>query len=204
MVLLSVLRKINFKKVSLTLGLCLGYLLILITSACIESEDTDYLDGCPRAKEADAKGIKQVFFSPYKQQRYASASDTVTFSDFRFNFELEIQVKENQNSGSLPGQAFALSCIQIYNVRNISNISVILTAPFAGLPIGTDISYLLITPEEKPISELRQFEKISVYFGSRLNLTPPNYSQLKTRTFLFLKNGTQTFVDSTSPFLKTN
>ncbi|MFN3999073.1 hypothetical protein [Algoriphagus sp.] len=201
---IELFRKLGIKKFGLTLGLCLGYLLILITSACIDSEDSEYLEGCPRPKEADATGIKQVFFSPYKQQRYASASDTVNFSEFRFNFELEIKVKENQNSGSLPGQAFALSCIQIYNVRNISNITVILTAPFAGLPIGTDISYLLITPEEKPLSQLRQFENISVYFGSRLNLTPPNYSQLKTRTFLFLKNGTQTFVDSTSPFLKTN
>jgi hypothetical protein len=197
-------RIIELKKVSLTLGLCLGYLLILITSACIETEDADYFDGCPRAKEADATGIKQVFFSPYQQQRYATASDTVAFSDFRFNFELDIKEKANQNSGSLPGQALALSCIQLYNVRNISNITVVLTAPFAGLPVGTDISYLLITPEEKPISQLRQFEKISVYFGSRLNLTPPNYAQLKTRTYLFLRNGTQTFVDSTSPFLKTN
>jgi hypothetical protein len=192
------------KKVSMTTGLCIAYLLILITSACIDSEDSEFLDGCPRPKEADATGIKQVFFSPYRQQRYATASDTVPFSEFRFNFELEIREKENQNSGLQPGQALALSCIQTYNVRNISNISVILTAPFSGLPIGTDISYLLITPEEKPISQLRLFENISVYFGSRLNLTPPNYSQLKTRTFLFLKNGTQKFVDSTSPFLKTN
>lgn len=204
MVLLSFLRKINLKKVYLTLGLCLGYLILLMTSACIDGEDTGILDGCPRSKDADATGIKQVFYSPYKQQRYATASDTVDISDFRFNFELEIQVKENQNSGTLPGHAFALSCIQTYTIRNISNISVILTAPFAGLPIGTDISYLLISPDNKPISELREFENISVYFGTSLKTTPSNYSQLKTRTFLFLRNGTQTFIDSTSPYLKTN
>ncbi|WP_332910445.1 hypothetical protein [Algoriphagus boritolerans] len=125
-------------------------------------------------------------------------------SQFGFNFELEIQEKENQNSGSLPGQALALSCIQTYTIRNISNITVVLTEPFAGLPTGTDIAYLLITPDKKRISELREFENVSVYFGSNLEITPPNYSRLKTRTFLFLKNGTRTFIDTTSPYLKTN
>lgn len=197
-------RKTNWRKIATTLGLCLGYLVLLATAACIDSEDTGYLDGCPRPKEADAVGFKQVFFSPYRNERYATALDTVNFSDFGFNFELELVQKEDQNSGALPGQAFALSCIAAYNVRNISNITVILTAPFAGLPIGTDISYLLITPDKKRISELREFENVSVYFGSSLEKKPQNYEQLKTRTFLFLKNGTQTFLDSTSPFLKTN
>jgi hypothetical protein len=194
----------NFKKISLTVGLCLGYLLILITSSCIDGEDTVNLEGCPRPKAADALGIKQVFFSPYRMNRYSTSADTVALADFGFNFELDIQVQENPNSGSLPGQAYALSCIQTFTIQNISNISVILTAPFAGLPIGTDISYLLLTPDNERISELRAFENVSVYFGTTLQTTPPNYSQLKTRTFLFLKNGTQTFIDSTSPYLKTN
>ncbi|WP_157963181.1 hypothetical protein [Algoriphagus litoralis] len=175
-----------------------------MTASCIDSVEPGNVDGCPRPKEADAVGIKAVFFSPYKNNRYAIASDTVSLAEFGFNFELEIQVKENSNSGSLPGQAFALSCIQSFNIRNISDITVILTAPFAGLPIGTDISYLLFTPDKKRLSELKEFEAISVYFGTSLETTPANYSQLKTRTFLFLKNGTQTFIDSTSPYLKTN
>lgn len=204
MISISFLRNINFKKISLTAGLCVGYLLIIMTSACIDSEDTGISEGCPRPKEADAIGLKQVFFSPYLNNRYSSSSDTVLLSQFGFNFELEIREKENQNSGSLPGQALALSCIQTYTIRNISNIAVVLTEPFAGLSIGTDIAYLLITPDKKRISELREFENVSVYFGSNLEITPPNYSQLKTRTFLFLKNGTQTFIDTTSPYLKTN
>lgn len=204
MVSLDFSRKINLKKVSLTAVLCIGYLLILMTSACIGSEDTGNPQGCPRPKEADATGLKQVFYSPYQNNRYSTASDTVLLSQFGFNFELEIQEKENQNSGSLPGQALALSCIQTYTIRNISNIAVVLTEPFAGLPMGTDISYLLITNDKKRISELREFENVSVYFGTNLSITPSNYSQLKTRTFLFLKNGTQTFIDSTSPYLKTN
>jgi hypothetical protein len=193
-----------FKKAGLTVGLCFGYLILLTLASCILSEDPENTDGCPKPATADAIGIKQVFYSPYVNQRYASATDTVLLRDFRFNFELEIQVKADKDSGSLPGQAFALSCLQTFNIRNISNINVILTAPFAGLPIGTDISYLLVTAENRKISELREFENVSVYFGTSLGITPANYSQLKTRTFLFLKNGTQKFVDSTSPFLKTN
>ena len=196
-------QKQKLKKLSLTTGLCLGYLLLLVTASCINSEDSDIFEGCPRPVEADAVGIKQVFFSPYRNQRYSFASDTVSFLEFGFNFELEIQVKEDQNSGSVPGQALPLSCIQTFNIGNISNISVILTEPFAGLPIGTDISFLLITPNNKLISDLKDFKNVSVYFGTELKITPANFSQLKTRTFLFFRNGTQTFFDSTSPILKT-
>lgn len=198
------LMKDKLKKGSLTLGLCVAYLFLILASSCIDSEDAGQLDGCPNPSEADAIGIKQVFYSPYKNQRYAASSDTVLLSEFGFNLELEIQEKEKPNSGSLPGQAYALSCIKTYNIRNVSSITVLLLEPFAGLPIGTDISYLLVTPEKKTISELREFDNVPVYFGSTLMITPPNYSRLKTRTFLFLKNGTQKVFDSTSPFLKTN
>lgn len=195
---------LHLKKVTLIFVICMGCLLLLMTSACIDSDDPDQIAGCPSPVEADALDLKQVFFSPYKNQRYAAATDTVLFSEFRFNFELEIREKENADSGQFPGQAFALSCIRSYHIHNISNISVILIEPFANLPIGTDISYLLVTPENVKLSQLRSFENVSVYFGTRLTLTPKNYSQLKTRTFLFLKNGTQKSFDSTSPFLKTN
>ncbi len=190
------------KKTWATFCLCLTYLSLMITVSCIE--EVDFVEGCPTPIEADAVSIKEIFYSPYKNQRYATASDTVNFSEFGFNFELEIQELEALNSGSFPGQAFALSCIQTYNLRNISNISVVLTAPFAGLPVGTDISYLLITPDGEKISEMRDFRNVSVYFGTKLTLSPSNYSQLKTRTFLFLRNGTQKILDSTSPHLKTN
>ena len=190
------------KKWKATFGLTIGYLFALITFSCVETPELD--DLCPEPAEADAMGIKDVFYSPYSNQRYSSSSDTVPLREFRFNFELEIQRKENPAGGSLPGQAFALSCLETFTIRNISNISVILTAPFAGLPIGTDIAYLLETPEGEKLSEMRTFEGISVYFGTRLTITPENYSQLKTRTFLFLKNGDCSFIDSSSPYLKIN
>lgn len=198
------LRILGFKKAIITTGLCMGYLLIVMTSSCIDTADDGFSDRCPRPKEADAIGIKEVFFSPYRNQRYSTATDTVPLAEFGFNFELDIAVKENPNSGSLPGQALALSCIETFQIRNISNITVILTAPFAGFPIGTDISFMLITSDKKQIAELRDFGNVSVYFGTSLDTIPANYSQLKTRTFLFLKDGTQTFIDSTSPYLKTN
>jgi hypothetical protein len=188
------------KKLGLTLVLCFLYGLVLILSSCLENDY--YIEGCPLPKEAEAIGIKQVFFGPYTNKRYSSSSDTVPLRDFTFNFELEVKEKKSASLGSFPGRSYALSCIPSYSIQNISNISVILLEPFAGLPIGTDIGYLLETPEGNKLSELRVFEGISVYFGSTIKITPANYSQLKTRTFLFLKNGKQYSIDSTSPFLK--
>jgi hypothetical protein len=185
------------------LMLCQGYLLLLVFSSCVENELMNPFDGCPSPAAADAVGIKQVFFSPYKNQRYSTPTDTVGISEFRFNFELELKELQNKSTGFLPGNAYALSCLKTYTIRNISNITVLLTEPFAGLPIGTDISYLLELPEGKKLSELRTFDGVSVYFGTQLKIIPENYSQLKTKTFLFLRNGNQFTFDSTSPYLKT-
>lgn len=189
------------KRISATATLCLAYLLVLITSSCIELQDSDLIDGCPAAQEADAVGIKKIFFSPYRNQQYASETDTVPLADFRFNFELDILPKAAGSSG-LPGRALALSCVGTYNIRNVSNISVVLLEPFAGLPVGTDISYALIADDGKSVSQLRELEGVTVYFSARLTVATENYSQLKTRTFLFLKDGTQKVLESTSPFLK--
>ena len=190
------------KKIKVLLGFIISYGSLWVVFSCVETDL--WVEGCPLPTEADALGLKQVFYSPYSDQRYATEQDTVNLRDFRFNFELEIKEKEMGYRFHLPGTAFALSCIPSYTIRNISNLTVILTAPFAGLPIGTDISYLLETLEKEKLSSLRKFEGVSVYFGTKLTLTPENFSQLKTRTFLFLKDGTYTFIDSTSPYLKTD
>jgi hypothetical protein len=193
--------QLTLRRILATMGVVGLQLSLVIVWSCIDAPELS--DICPRPEPANAIGLKSVFYNPYRNQRYSSSSDTVPLSEFGFNFELEIQRIEALNRFSLPGQAFALSCAQTFSIRNISNVSVILLQPFAGLPVGTDISYLLITPEGKKLSELRQFENVTVWFGTRLAITPPNFSQLKTRTFLFLKNGTQKAVDSTSPILKT-
>ncbi len=178
-------------------------ILLILISGCIRIEEDPY-NRCPSAIEADAIGIKQVFFSPYRNQAYSLSTDTVSFKDFRFNFELDVKKKENALSQVPQTYAYSLVCEEKYRIQNISNLTVILTAPFAGLPVGTDIAYALRTSDGKRISELRNFEEVSVYFGSSLTLNPEPYSQLKTRIFVFFRNGTQAFLDSTSPYLKTN
>jgi len=189
------------KRAQATIGLMGIYAIALIFTACMEDEY--YIEGCPIPSDADAINLVQVFYSPYSNQRYSTESDTVDFSGFRFNFEIEVLERERAFIDFLPGKAYALSCIKSYNILNISNISVILVEPFAGLPIGTDIGYLLETPDGQKISELREFWGVQVYFGAQLKISPENYSQLKTRTFLFLKDGRSYFVESTSPYLKT-
>ncbi|MDX5340444.1 MAG: hypothetical protein LPK25_15575 [Cyclobacteriaceae bacterium] len=190
------------KKLQATIWIVLLYPMLLVVSSCMENEF--YIEGCPLPTPADATGIAQVFYSPYVNQRYSSTLDTVPFQDFRFNLELKVMEKERADAGFLPGKAFALSCMKSYSISNISNISVILLQPFAGLPIGTDIGYLLETPEGQKISEIREFQAVQVYFGMKLNITPENYSRLKTRTFLFLKDGSRHSMDSTSPYLRSS
>ena len=93
MMLTNFFTRKRLKKITITLLTCAGYLLLLMTSACIDTDDFDLINGCPLVVDTNAIGIKQVFFSPYKNQHYATATDTVLFSEFGFNFELEIQEK---------------------------------------------------------------------------------------------------------------
>ncbi|MBS4072916.1 MAG: hypothetical protein KGZ90_16425 [Algoriphagus sp.] len=175
---------------------------IAMIQSCIRIDEDPY-NRCPSPKAANAVGIKQVFFSPYKNQRYATASDTVSISDFRYNFELDLSLIGNSNSSD-SSLAYPLVCEETFRIENISNLAVILTAPFAGLPVGTDISYALLTPEGKNIAQLKTFDQVSVYFGAKLTLKPTTITQLKSRIFVFFKDGSRSYLDATSPYLKTN
>jgi hypothetical protein len=177
----------------------LVFLVLSIFNSCIQVDEDPY-NRCPSAKPANATGIKQVFFSPYKNQRYATASDTVSVSGFGYNFQLDIKLIENANQTDA-SPAYPLVCEETFRIENISNIAIILLEPFAGLPVGTDISYALITPNGKKVSELKLFDQVSVYFGTKLTLRPSSISQLKSRIFVFFKDGSRSFLDSTSPFL---
>lgn len=170
--------------------------------SCIQVDEDPY-NRCPSPKPANAIGIKQVFFSPYKNQRYATVSDTVAFSEFGYNFQLDLKLIENalQNESS---PAYPLVCEETFRIKNISNLAVILTTPFAGLPVGTDISYALITPDGKNISQLKIFDDVIVYFGAKLTLKPTTISQLKSRIFVFFKDGSSAFLDATSPYMTPN
>ena len=137
--------------------------------------------------------------------RYASSSDTVDFEDFFMVLDLEAEVLSEASSTWTFGRAYALSCAPIYNFKNISNIAVTLREPFGSLQAGTDISYLFETIEGTQLSELRDFRGISsLLFGLYFQESPENYSQLSLRIFLFLRDGSQILVDTTSPTLKTN
>ncbi len=174
----------------------------VIFHSCIQVDEDPY-NRCPSPKPANAIGIKQVFFSPYKNQRYATASDTVPFSEFGYNFQLDLKLIENPlQTESSP--AYPLVCEETFRIENISNLAVILTSPFAGLPVGTDISYALLSPDGKNIAQLKTFDQVSVYFGAKLTLKPTTISQLKSRIFVFFKDGSSAFLDATSPYLTPN
>lgn len=192
------------RSISLTLSFFIGNLLILILFSCLsESALQDPFGDCPEAREAEALDI-QVFYSPYENTTYAVETDTVAFGDFAFNFELTPGLMSDSGKGRFPGQAYALSCIQSFNFTNISNISVILTAPFNDLPIGTDISYLLVLPDGTLLDDLRDFKNVASFFTLDLRVTPANFSQLRTQTILFLRDGSQKVFTSNSPYLETD
>ncbi len=192
------------KGLTLTASIFSIQLLLVITSACLsESAFNDPFGGCPRSQNADAIDIS-VFYSPFRNTVYASPTDTVNIEEFAFNFELIPELTSSANTGSLPGQAFALSCLPSFNFNNISNISVILKAPFNGLPTGTDISYLLWLPNETSLDDLRDFENTASFFTMSLRVVPENFAQLDTQTILFLRDGSQIVTETTSPVLRTN
>lgn len=159
-------------------------------------------DKCLVIPVVKAEGIKQVYFGPFKNQQSSSSEDTVGIDEFSFNLELAIGLEKKENNEPLFSNSDQISCSGIYSITNISNISVLLLEPFSGIPAGTNISYLLITPNGQSISQLKEFDRVPVYVGTKLNFHPKNISQLKTRTFLFLRDGTRFFLDSSSPYLK--
>ncbi|MDF2157672.1 hypothetical protein [Algoriphagus sp. CAU 1675] len=193
------------KKAHTTMALVFGYMGLLIFGSCLSETNPDPYNQCPGPRMADAKGLN-VFHAPYTDNHYSTFEDTVLLEDYIFVLEITPEVlKESFLKNSLPGQAYALSCLESYNFRNISNLSVTLTAPFGDLPTGTDISYLFENYNKEMLSKIRDFNNLEPYLGLYFKSVPKeNFSQLKTRTYLFLKNGTQIWVDSTSPHLKTN
>ena len=168
---------------------------------CIEPIDSS-TDICLNVPTAQAVGIKKIYYGPFTNQQAAQPQDTVSLEDFGFNLELDLLAADIPSANPIFSNSNQVACQGIYTITNISNISVILNESFSGIPAGTDISYLFITPEGQSIAQLRTFDRVSAYIGAKLNFRPANYSQLNTRTFLFLRDGTQVFLDSTSPFLK--
>ncbi|MFC3414939.1 hypothetical protein [Algoriphagus hitonicola] len=193
------------RKIQLTCLIILSYLGMMVTVACVHEQLPDLYAQCPGPSDANLIGA-EIFFGPYENERYSNAADTVDIKDFFLVLEFvpERLTQLSNPESALPWETFALSCLPRYNFKNISNISVILTAPFNGLPIGTDISYLLESNEKETLAEFRDFSSMDPFLGLYLKPTPENYSQLKTRTFIFLKNGTSIQLESSSPILQTD
>lgn len=187
----------------MTLVISFLHLVLLVMFSCLDQTTVeDPFGECPTPRAANAIGLKIQYF-PYENSRYSLETDTVLFKKFGIVLELTPELVSDNQLGKFPGQAFALSCAPTYNFRNISNIAIILTSPFAGLQNGTDISYLLELPDKTKLSELRDFQNSSNYFLFTLKKEPANFERLKTKTILFLKNGTQITIESTSPSIKT-
>jgi hypothetical protein len=194
----------DFKVIKSTLIIFFSYMGLMVVGSCIENIDSDPFGGCPSAYKGLAKDIK-VLYGPYKDNRYSTENDLVSFQDFTFNLELDIEKSNEANLGfSFPGKAYALSCLEIFNVGNISNIAIILAAPYEGIQRGTDISYLFFVNEKERLSEFRDFSKIFRYISLKLEKAPTNNTQLKTKTVLYLRDGTQQIFESTSPTLISN
>jgi len=194
----------DFKVIRATVAIFFSYMALMIIGSCIENVDSDPFGSCPQAVKGVAKGIK-VLYGPYKDNRYSTENDLVSFQDFTFNLELDIEKSNEASLGSsFPGRAYALSCLETFNVGNISNIAIILAAPYEGIQIGTDISYLFYVNEKERLSEFRDFSNISRYLGLKLTTAPSNNTQLKTKTVLYLRDGSQKIFESTSPTLISN
>lgn len=193
---------LNRKNISATLLLTFSYMGLLIFTSCVENIDPFPFDECSKLGALSNLKDFDVLYQPYENERYSTESDQVKFKDFRFNIRLELEkISKASSTINFPGNAYALSCLAIYDIRNVSNISIILSAPYEGIQTGTDISYLFVAQNDIRLSEFRDFSKITNFISLTLQKSPTSKTQLKTKTIIFLKDGTQKLVESTSPTL---
>jgi|GEM_PF-888599 hypothetical protein len=193
------------KKLQATLLLSLSYMALLVLGACIENVDSDPFGECAKVGQKSNLKDFEVLYQPYKNEKYSTEADEVNFKDFRFNLSLTIeQISQSSSTFNFPGNAYALFCMATYDLRNVSNIAIILAAPYEGIQTGTDISYLFEVQNDIRLSTFRDFSKISSFISLTLQRAPTSKTQLKTKTIVFFKNGTQKLVESTSPTLLIN
>lgn len=193
----------NFKPLKSTLALCFGYLFLMVLVSCVEEPNPYTFGKCPDPVKAIFEDL-EVNFTPFIEDRYAVESDTVSTTDFSIvlNFK-PVESTAAKLLNSFPGKAYALSCLLVYNFSNISTISITLTEAYGDLQNGSDITYLFEDYAGKKLSDLKDFKAIPAYMGFNFTGVIENYSKLKFRTHVFLKNGTQIVVNSSSPTLKT-
>lgn len=177
---------------------------LLVFVSCVEEEDPYPWGKCPGPVNANAIDLS-VEYAPFIQDRNATESDTVDLDEFAIYFNIEPEIiREASLKGSLPGQAYALSCAASYNFQNIAGMTVTLNGDLGELAAGSDISHFFENSREISLSELENFEGVIPFMGYRFIGEIPNFSKIKSRTTLILKDGSRIVVNSTSPTLKTD
>ena len=170
-------------------------LFVVSTNSCdVPSSLRDPFDVCDSPPKATVEDIA-VFYGPFKEGGYAIESDTVTFSNFTFNLRLLPKTDINYTNSNSSG------CPPLFNFHTVSNISILLNEEYNDLPIGTDISFLMKLSDGTYLNKLRDFSKSSEYYSLKIEAAPKSLSQLKTKTFLFLRDGSKIVFDSTSPYI---
>ncbi|PZX54851.1 hypothetical protein [Algoriphagus chordae] len=197
-------RILKIKRTKMTLGILASYLVMMILVACVNQAETDPFGECPGTVSANASDVS-LFYEPSKNYQYATESDTVKFDEFNVYLRITPEPTSDVSwMSSFPGSAYALSCAQLFDFKNITSIAVTLLAPYGGFAAGTDISKHINVSDELLLSELKDFNSSIAQYRLTINILPANESQLKTKTILTLKNGTQKIFESTSPVLLTN
>jgi hypothetical protein len=166
--------------------------------SCIK--DNQFDSECPYPDLAELDSINQIFFSPYLNKKYSTNIDTVAFKDFRFHIEFGFEkIQRNNGQTETPRNPV---CEPEFDVQDISNISIILTGPYDGIQIGTDVSYLFLLPDGSSINRFREFSRMKQYMTLELREKPTTISQLKTEMVIYLVDGSQIKKSSVSPFIK--
>ncbi|WP_009033291.1 hypothetical protein [Indibacter alkaliphilus] len=193
------IKKTIIIRCSLAVSVFLCQLSILVLVACYTNPEFDD-PLCGNIQRSKIQDIKQVFFNPFTNGRFAMEEDTVNIEAFRYNFELEFEAIQSALI-YFPGFSFALDCEPKFNVENISNISIILRENYDDFPAGTDISYLFLLPDGSQLSRFRDFSAMQKFFSLKLDYIPEKSESLETTLIIFLRSGDQIRKASTSPVL---
>ena len=189
----------------MTLAMVSAYMSMMILVACVDDPEIYPFGECGGPFKVNATNVS-LFYEPYNNNQYATESDTVKLEEFNIYLKIDSEpVADASYTGrSSSGRAYALSCAPNLDFQNIDSISITLLAPYGDKEAGTNISSLITTQEDKKLADLQEFKHSTGLYKLTVNLIPGNNSQLKTKTVLTLKNGSEKVIESTSPVLLTN
>lgn len=170
----------------------------ITTTSCVPDPDGG-LD-CTYPSLVNLDSIKQVFYSPYHDHRFARETDTVRFEDFGITAEFGFQ---NINQTKNPYErVYPGACASVFNVQNVSNIELYLTSPFGTLSTGTEVSYLFLTDDGTALNRFRNFRRMNQYMNLKLKERPSQASQINTRLVVYFRDGTSKSLSSNSPVIR--